>query len=273
MIRTSDGKIIPVSQEFLRVIIEKMHLIGVKTTIKSVTSGGMIESVVFFDFGKIQTEKVEHAEREKRKNVFSDVAKNFGNQLEDFWVPTSKHAHDLKHSLTRLYISPETILDSVKKMDSKFSKIFEVETGVWEGYTLEQHTETVLDNFEKNFADKIPISLLVFMRLVMVVHDMGKNKKMGKKYDLNVIRDFLSQIGVSGKLRQSIEFFITDGIKFAGQYFVFQQKNSDFVRGYVSKLQRQREGEAILNLLYAFVVSDGGAYTNIGITRHRVKNV
>lgn len=54
-----------------------MHLIGIKTTIDSATSGGLIEPVVFFDFGKIQTEKVENMEKENRKNIFSELAKKF----------------------------------------------------------------------------------------------------------------------------------------------------------------------------------------------------
>lgn len=272
-VRTSDGSFVPISQEFLRVIIEKMHLIGIKTTIDSATSGGLIEPVVFFDFGKIQTEKAENMEKENRKNIFSELAKKFWNQLEDYWNPTSPQANSLKNSLTKSYISPEKMVISAKNIHPKFAKIFEEETGVWEGYTLEQHTETVLDNFEKNFADKIPVGLLAFMRLMILVHDMGKDKKAEKKYDLDVIKDFLSEIGVSGKLQQNIEFFITNGAEFAGKYFVFKEKNDSFVKKNLAELQNHSQGEAILNLLYAFVVSDGGAYTNMGITRHRIKGL
>lgn len=80
----------------------------------------------------------------------------------------------------------------------KYAEIFDRPTGVWEGYTLRQHTETALRNFENNYADEIPAKLLPLARLSLVVHDIGKpewadkdgNNKHGSQENFNQMEAF-----------------------------------------------------------------------------------
>lgn len=87
-----------------------------------------------------------------------------------------------------------------------------------------------------------------------------------------MISEFFENIGVSGKLKQNIQMYISHGAEFAGKYFI-KKENDDFVKRNLSELSKNPHKDGILNMLYAFVVSDGGAYTNISLTRHRIKDL
>ena len=63
-------------------------------------------------------------------------------------------------------------------MDKQFPNMYNLDVGVFEGYTLYQHTFMVLSQFEKYYCDKIlpgEFNKDVF-RLFLALHDIGKPK-------------------------------------------------------------------------------------------------
>lgn len=205
------------------------------------------------------------------RNVFHETAKKFGENIDKNWKPINSQTHNLKNVINSPYIDAFEIIEMTKNISPKWKQVFESEVGVWEGYTLEEHVETVLNNFERNFGDRIPIGILGFMRLAILVHDIGKNHKQGVKYDIEMIREFLGDIGVSGELFSHIELFVTKSLDFAYRFFVAKDfsRNSQTQEEF-KELQSMKNGDAILNLLRAFAISDGGAYTSMGVTRRRI---
>lgn len=267
-------KFLPIDKEMLAMILQKMKIIGVKKKIKSVSAGGIIEPVAFFNVEKIQEKE---NRRESEKNMlesFEELEKYFASTLEKDWKDSKNpKVQEFRRNLHAVHIDEGKILEALKAMNPEWKKMFESEMGLWEGHTLEEHTDTVLRNFEHNFALEIPKNLVIFMRLVILVHDFGKDKNAGEKYDLEKIGEILDYLGISGDLRKNILFMITDGSKIAHNYFLKKDYTSEKMKEYRKKLPKDPKIlEGTMKLFYTFLVSDGGAYTAMSTTRRRLEN-
>ena len=69
--------------------------------------------------------------------------------------------------------------------EKRHPHIYSGDVGVWEGYTLKEHTLMVLNQYEKYFGDKkLPGNLdHRVMRVALALHDIGKPEavKIGSK--------------------------------------------------------------------------------------------
>lgn len=262
----------PFSQRYLEAFMEKLWIIGEVARIHSASANWIIEPIVFFDFSKIQTKEVANLEKEQIKSIFEPFARKIALQAKEDWKPNTKEAQDLQKIISLPYASPSEIIEQAKKISPKMKILLESETGNWEWFTLEEHVETVLNNLEYNFADKIPMNVLSFLRLVFLIHDLWKDKNKGKKYDIGEIHNFLDSIGISSDFKNFIISIITDGTDFAHLHFIKREDNS-FTQNVLRDLKKSEAWEAMWSLLYIIVTCDGGAYTNMWVTRRRIKDL
>ncbi len=80
---------------------------------------------------------------------------------------------ELDEVLSEENYSPENLISLLKKQCAGF---FESDAGVWQKYTIEQHTLMVLKQFEWYFGHKdLPagVDKMIF-RLILALHDIGK---------------------------------------------------------------------------------------------------
>lgn len=86
---------------------------------------------------------------------------------------------DLKEIFADQKFSPEKLIVLLEK---QYQGIYKQGVGVWEGYTLKQHTLMVMSQFEKYFGDKdLPSDVDKNMfRLILALHDVGKPKAISK---------------------------------------------------------------------------------------------
>lgn len=75
--------------------------------------------------------------------------------------------------------SPEVL---VEYFESSFREAYASDVGVWEEYTLKEHTLMVLRQFEKYFSSKkLPVGINKdFFRVLLALHDIGKPKAISK---------------------------------------------------------------------------------------------
>ena len=106
-----------------------------------------------------------------------------------------------------LHASPEAIVETARQV-AGFDQVFAASTGVWEGYTLAEHTETVLRNYAQSFAETLPASAQNIVKLALLTHDIGKpatlaqgtrDKRIEHADNLAYSRRFLKQIGVDDR--------------------------------------------------------------------------
>src|SRR3954471_15723770 len=87
---------------------------------------------------------------------------------------------------------------------TRYPALYEADAGIREGYTVGQHTEMALGQFEKYFADE-PLPAQAdsnFFRNVIALHDVGVHRAlaMGSKrlqhaYTRGIAKDILTELG------------------------------------------------------------------------------
>jgi hypothetical protein len=101
-------------------------------------------------------------------------------------------------------ITSEEILTALKNV---FPNEYVSGIGVFEGYTLEQHTRMVMKQFDKYFATDPNIQYfvsIVSFRKFLALHDIGKpaavnagEKSRQHEYTIPILKDILPKIGVT----------------------------------------------------------------------------
>ena len=105
---------------------------------------------------------------------------------------------------------PSALLDFMRTRRG-FAGTYDADAGLWEGFSLEQHTAMVQDNFEKyGLAARLPevegLNVLPLVRFALVVHDIGKPAAIESGYatsprenTLAIVRSEMSEMGFSGR--------------------------------------------------------------------------
>lgn len=140
--------------------------------------------------------------------------------------------------------------------------------GVWEGYTIREHTLMVMTQFEKYFnKEQLPlgISIEVF-RKILAVHDIGKpeaiiqgSKKKQHEYSKMYVPDILRKYGLSEKNIKIAEALVSgDPI---GSYLKTGNMGDSIKE--IKKLAEEAgvNVKDIFEILVVFYKVDAGAYT------------
>ena len=177
-----------------------------------------------------------------------------------------------KLSLTRKELDKTLKNYSIEKLinlfKKDFHKIFESSVGVWENYTLEQHTTFILTQFDRYFSNKkLPgkVSVKLF-RVFLALHDLGKpkavkegNKGLQYEYTKELINEILGRLDFSNS-EIKICLSLVDGDPI-GQY-LYTDNLKDAKK---QTSERARRANVPINeffeLLLIYYKCDAGSYT------------
>jgi hypothetical protein len=272
---------IPLNLEYVERYLRLAHIVGVKQSISSATLGRDITSVSFFDLERTKTVETHEAERRATWQKLGGVATALSELL-----PAEAMPRDQLHALLQdAHAKPEKLVAAAKSVEG-FGDIFDADAGNWEGFTLGEHTETVLRNFDENFADKIPVEFLAPMRLAIISHDVGKpvaaangEKHLQKKYNALQADDFLTKAGVDERLKGILLAVIGEGadlaykidIRGAGDAAVAELESlaRDTLSKFGSGVNIDGQIAGFVEMCKMIQICDGGAYTSMAITNRR----
>ena len=186
------------SQEYFASWSQSTHTIGVNRRVKSPHIRRSFRASFLFELGKVDSAENLEAQRESRWRRTGRVALRMERLM-------GREKSDTPY-FQRILRNPNTdsrkLVEEAKKVGN-YKRIFESDSGVKEKYTLQEHTETVLRNFDENYADKVPAKLVPLMHLALLVHDIGKPEaaRNGEKSNQKVYNDkeasrFMKQIGI-----------------------------------------------------------------------------
>ena len=270
---------LPINLEYVERYLRLAHIVGVKQTLNSATLARKITSVSFFDLERTKTAESLASEREATWKRLGGAA----TLLKEIAKAEAK-PRDLLHALLQdVHAKPEKLIQAARLVEG-YDQIFDADAGNWEGFTLAEHTETVLRNFDENFADKIPVEFLAPMRLAIIAHDLGKpaanangQKHLQKEYNASQANDFLAKAGVDDRLKGIILAVIGNGSSLAykvdigGEGETAKAQLYEWARNTLSKFSPK--GEHIDDQIAGFVdmcrmlqICDGGAYTSMAVT-------
>ena len=173
---------------------------------------------------------------------------------------------DLDNVLNAPDYTPEKLIELLKK---QYYYFYKHDSGVWEGYTIEQHTLMVLNQFEKYFGNKdLPAGFdKNIFRLILALHDIGKpsaivngGKQHQHKYTWKYVRNIFRHLNID-KRTSDIALTLVSGDPLGA-----------FIKGHINKEETKRILEKMaarinlpasqfFELLIVYFKSDAGAYT------------
>lgn len=275
----------PINLEYVQRYLRENHIVGVRQSLSSATLNKDITSVSFFDLEKTITAKGLETERLATWHRLGSVATSLGLVMR----PEVEQKQPLLRLLEDAHAKPDKLVAAAKMVEG-YEDIFNGDAGNWEGFSLAEHTETVLRNFDESYAENLPVELLAPMRLAILSHDVGKpiasargEKQRQKEYNAAQADDFLGKLGVDERLKDLLLTVIGDGEDLAFQIEV-RGAGETAVKAMrelaVNTLQKFYSSENVTNeqingfteMCKMIQVCDGGTYTSMAITRREGGN-
>ena len=269
------GRRIPCSTDYVRSALDSLGVVGVID--RGDPAGTEVGSDVIhlFNAGSVDKKEAVEAQRQTVATQMESVDQALASSFE----ANSPLLDLLNHNP---HASPEAIVGSAKTVPG-FAEIFASDTGVWEGYTLAEHSETVLRNYDQSFAEDLPTSSQKLAKLALLTHDIGKpvaeaqaprDKQVEHDSNLHYSRQFLERIGVDDRAIAYIHGLYDASKDYAKAYLSANQSAFNAVRDkgglVLAEIGIEPTAEAIEGFLEATSVlfaCDGGAYTSAATTR------
>lgn len=281
----------PISREYVQQWMRDMHVVGVRCGIRSATLGETIQDTYqVFNLESVRSKEQYEKGREARQRAFGGATFRIHNILNR--PEAVRHKSPLEYIDMDRRVSPTELIESAKDVSRKYKDIFESSAGNWEGYTLEEHTETALRIFDTSYKSTLPRSVYDLGRLCLLVHDIGKPiaRKNGhdqEPYNADYSRMFLKDIKAPQELVDAVPDIITVG-KSASDKYMLAKRNGlseqeakkqlyDSCSGIVKKLfhidERSSDFKSCVSTLSALCrtlsICDGAAYTTYASTRKK----
>lgn len=273
-----ESKVIPFNIDYVERYLREAHIVGARHAVISATLGRAVDSVSIFDLEKINTEPHYKSAKEQTLRKMGTLA----SQLDMPPAPESSRSQLLR-ILEDPHAKPETLVANAQSAEG-YSDIFAARAGNWEGFTLASHTETVLRNFDENYADSLPVEMLASVRLMLLAHDLGKPKAAAdhvkhkqKEFNLKQAQDFFSKLEIPQNRADFYLSIIGNGADLAYESEVLGRRAAtiNLRLQAVKSLQRLNGGsmatadqvDGYIELCRMLLVCDGGAYTSMATTR------
>lgn len=275
----------PINHEYFANWLRTNHIIGCKMGVTSATLGKSIDNYLLFDLEKVNTPEKNEKDIRERNRLFGKVACAMGEKLKD------GRTEIVKLLTGNLYAKPEEIIEAAKKTPG-FEKIFDADAGNWEKFSLGEHTETVLRNFDENFADTLPADCLPVMRLALLVHDIGKGeatrddaKEEQDLYNSAYAELFMLKNNIDKTTRDLVLMMIGEGKSLASdciQANTSEERSvirvkmnkvcSSFLKYCLNVEPTPDTVNGMRQMLETIQNCDSAAYTTMGITRAKKSN-
>ncbi len=180
-------------------------------------------------------------------------------------------------------LKPEAILDILSEpdfrplelidtlsVDPELGELYSQLAGVWERYTIRQHTEAVLGQFEKYFADSMDDSVVDVptFRMVLALHDIGKPKSVQEtggtaeqhRYTREIVQRRAKDLGIpASEVAVALEVVSHD---YLGEYLQGRKSTEEMAAQIVSSAENLGVSpSSLLDLLRVYYLCDASSYT------------
>ncbi len=157
----------------------------------------------------------------------------------------------------------------VQFLSVDLGEIYSADAGVWEGYTIGEHTVMMMQQFERYFCGKrLPVNFdRGIFRLMLVLHDIGKPKAIahGDKseqhiYTISMMTDIFNTLAISKKYKNiAVALIEEDSL---GEY-IRGNIDIDVTAQRINRLaiRTEMDKEDFFELLTIFYRCDAGSYT------------
>ena len=306
-------KEVPFSGSFLREWMKQAHVIGMKVDVASATltrelmKKGMdrqeikrqgmadVSNYVLFDMSGVRKGESIEERREKIEREYGATTRALGAIFQED-AAHGKHARvkeaepGVKRELMDIYGKSEDLVRAATESGATHGGNFRRSAGNWEGYSLGEHTETVLDYFDEVWADEVPSEMIPVMKLAILVHDLGKpeaaargDKRNQKAWNVDRAERFMDEIGVEPGMSELIVGMIGEAQEWTTKAFIRAEEKrpeelkvaeaglrrccKKIMEEYLEREATKEEIEGMEKMCVILQTCDSGAYTSRAMTR------
>ena len=279
---------VPINLDYIAQWLREAHIVGANLPINSATLGKKTEATYLFDLDKVNTKPAIMKQRGETFRRYQAIINRVGDLLP---VGEEQAEPILSLLANQLYAKPEQLVEEASRVAS-FRQNYEADAGNWEGFSLGEHTETVLRIFDENYADRLPVELLPIMRLVLLTHDLGKPQAVAKgekEKQLKHNREEAVHFCVKAGASESLSFlvytiinaepytfpFFMERIKRDYQSSNYKQAEQAFLDYCADQFKwlgnrskpTDKEIRGLANMCLLLQACDSAAYTDMAVTR------
>lgn len=261
---TSNKKSYSLNPSYVSAWASNNHIVGIEQKVDSVTVNSTIDAYTLFDTKKILSEKQYGEMMQEVMTTYGALTSNLINVID------SENADFLTKSSSR-----ETMEFIEQSPECK--ELFDKDAGIWEKWTIGQHTQAVLDFFEDNYSENFPTELKPFIKVVILAHDIGKgyakenniDQKVGNLQKSKILYDALN---ITDDYRGLIDFIISTSQEYTTNIIMKRGEKSQNLEklrnmcaiAYVKAFDKQPTEEELIGLVKictTLQTCDSGAYT------------
>ncbi len=267
-----DINIAPFDREYFTSYLYENNIIGFKDDIIFNK-----DAYILFATENVMTEKDFKLKEERRQKEFFELS----NLIKSLKV-NSEFMNIFNSS------SPEEIVAMLQAYP-QIKNLFDKDAGNYEGFTVGEHTETILRVLKDSYEDDLSSEILPYIRLIFALHDIGKGvsverfeKYRQSEYNVKFADEILKNLHFDKKFIELLNFIIGTSQKFTTNIFVRENLDSKdrFLMECKNKLTEifgknitEKEVYELAKICTILQTCDSGAYTPYATTRDKVTGV
>jgi len=272
----NSNKTYPCSSSYTSAWCAHNHVVGISQRVDSATLKQTIDSNILFDTKKIVSEKQHGEMLQHALSTYADLTNILGDVVDENTANLLINGN-----------SQEIIGYTNKSLMCR--SLYNKSANIWEGWTVGQHTEAVLNFFEKYYTEEMPDSLKPFMKIVLLAHDIGKGYAAEKNItqeegNLKNTKHLYNFFNLKNSYRQLIDFIINDSQKITSSivlnkgdkqelsYRLKQSCRSTFFESF-KRYPNTSELKGLTQICKILQSCDSGAYTRYAEIREGNKIV
>lgn len=268
MVNNQPKYMYPINVKYLESALYNCGITGFKKSV--LLNNKPIPTYAFFDLQSICDKELQENNEEKEKfEHFFNIIKDINNHEKINGIKNLSPSEAIKYAY-----------------DMGLGEYMNLPAGVWEGFTIAEHTETVLQVFEDSFSNQVPAELHGFIKYILLVHDIGKgyskNFSSQKEANETIGKSVLEKMGFNGKLQDIILFIMSKSQTFTTDYYIRKNLNAIYdlensckqcIKEYTGSEVSDQEIEGLMKIAIILQTCDSAAYTRYAITRDEKRNV
>ncbi len=266
----------PFSRKYFENYLNENNIIGFKFDVDSFIIGREMNSYILFASEDVFTEKDLKIKKANEEKEFFELANLFSSLNID------------KNLLQQISDSePESIIEALSKIPG-VKTLLDKDAGNWEGFSIGEHTESVLRVYQNSFEYNISPKVSPYIKLLITLHDIGKGVSyekyetyMQSNYNIHYADKILKDLNIDEKFIELVNFVIGKSQTYTTNYFVRMHSASEFellnacrntLKSVFGEKITQKEVLQLAKICVILQTCDSGAYTPYGTTRDRVSN-
>ena len=255
----------PINSSYISAWCDANHIVGTQQQVISATLNKVIDTCHIFNSKKIKEEK-------QYGQIMARMVNNYGA----ITTSLNKVVKNKKDKEFLINATPSEIMEHVKQ-NKKCKELYEMDSGVWENWTVGQHTEAVIDFFDRYFADSVPEELIPFIKITMLAHDIGKgvdvkNGKRNSPEALEQTKHLFKSLGIKNDYADLIKFVISDSQQYTSSVLLtgrpklinnlsFKMACENAIRNAFGRIPTKSEVDAFKRVCVVLQQCDSGSYT------------